>query len=170
MPGTTQYEVLLDFTNDTHDCATVQLQRDYGRGTGAIVLLHPGESVTLVLDAGEYPRCGSWPSTKLMSPGAGTVYKYALKTRSRVANVTCVGPLVSGCAETRSLLTLFYVVARARAWRDVRCTVSQLFPSTAPASAHPPQSPTSAEPLRPVQGITVDQLWRDMRFCIWNDA
>ncbi|EIW64394.1 uncharacterized protein TRAVEDRAFT_33182 [Trametes versicolor FP-101664 SS1] len=127
MPGTTQYEVLLDFTNDTHDCATVQLQRDYGRGTGAIVLLHPGESVTLVLDA-------------------GTVYKYALKTRSRVANVT------------------------ARAWRDVRCTVSQLFPSTAPASAHPPQSPTSAEPLRPVQGITVDQLWRDMRFCIWNDA
>lgn len=53
MPGTTQYEVLLDFTNDTHDCATVQLQRDYGRGTGAIVLLHPGESVTLVLDAGE---------------------------------------------------------------------------------------------------------------------
>ena len=53
MPGTTQYEVLLDFTNDTHDCATVQLQRDYGRNTGAIVLLHPGESVTLVLDAGE---------------------------------------------------------------------------------------------------------------------
>ncbi len=54
MPGTTQYEVLLDFTNDTHDCATVQLQRDYGRNTGAVVLLHPGESVTLVLDAGEH--------------------------------------------------------------------------------------------------------------------
>ena len=53
MPGTTQYEVLLDFTNDTHDCATVQLQRDYGRNAAAIVLLHPGESVTLVLDAGE---------------------------------------------------------------------------------------------------------------------
>ena len=53
MPGATQYEVLLDFTNDTHDCATVQLQRDYGRNTGTIVLLHPGESVTLVLDAGE---------------------------------------------------------------------------------------------------------------------
>ncbi|KAH9898024.1 hypothetical protein C8Q73DRAFT_788248 [Cubamyces lactineus] len=124
MPGTTQYEVLLDFTNDTHDCATVQLQRDYGRNTGAIVLLHPGESVTLVLDA-------------------GTVYKYALKTRSKVANVT------------------------ARAWRDVRCTVSQLFPS---GLSHPAQSPTASEPLRPVQGITVDHLWRDMRFCIWNDT
>ncbi|OJT03025.1 hypothetical protein TRAPUB_6368 [Trametes pubescens] len=62
------------------------------------------------------------------------------------------------------------MLARARAWRDVRCTVSQLFPSSTSASAHPPQSPTSAEPLRPVQGITVDQLWRDMRFCIWNDA
>ncbi|KAM5530789.1 hypothetical protein V8D89_015530 [Ganoderma adspersum] len=125
MPGTTQYEVLLDFTNDTHDCATVQLQRDYGRNTGAIVLLHPGESVTLVLDA-------------------GTVYKYALKTRSRVANVT------------------------ARAWRDVNCSVSQLFPN---AAAHPATvSSTPSDPIRPVQGITVDQLWRDMRFCIWNDA
>ncbi|KAI9060179.1 hypothetical protein FKP32DRAFT_1578252 [Trametes sanguinea] len=123
MPGTTQYEVLLDFTNDTHDCATVQLQRDYGRNTGAIVLLHPGESVTLVLDA-------------------GTVYKYALKTRSKVANVT------------------------ARAWRDVSCSVSQLFPRGASHSS----PSTMSEPLRPVQGITVDHLWRDMRFCIWNDT
>ncbi|KAI0652250.1 hypothetical protein C8Q79DRAFT_922753 [Trametes meyenii] len=119
MPGTTDYEVLLDFTNDTHDCATVQLQRDYGRSTGAIVLLHPGESVTLVLDA-------------------GTVYKYALKVQTRVANVT------------------------ARAWRDVSCPVSRLFPQ-------PPQTSSSA-PLMPVAGITVDQQWRDMRFCIWNDT
>ncbi|KAH9944058.1 uncharacterized protein BXZ73DRAFT_39835 [Epithele typhae] len=124
MPGTTQYEVLLDFTNDTHDAATVQLQRDYGRNNGAILLLKPGESVTLVLDA-------------------GSVYKYALKTRSRVANVT------------------------ARAWRDVSCTVSQLFPAVA---THPPVVPTALNPLRPVQGITVDHLWRDMRFCMWNDA
>lgn len=53
MPASTQYEVLLDFTNDTHDCATVQLLRNYGRNSGAIVLLHPGESITLVLDAGQ---------------------------------------------------------------------------------------------------------------------
>ena len=53
MPARTEdYEVLLDFVNDTHDCATVQLLRDYGRNSGTIVLLHPGESVTLVLDAG----------------------------------------------------------------------------------------------------------------------
>lgn len=53
MPARTEeYEVLLDFTNDTHDPATVQLLRDYGRTTNAIVLLHPGESITLVLDAG----------------------------------------------------------------------------------------------------------------------
>lgn len=56
MPGRTEeYEVLLDFTNDTHDPATVQLLRDYGRTTNAIVLLHPGESITLVLDAGMSP-------------------------------------------------------------------------------------------------------------------
>lgn len=53
MPASTQYEVLLDFTNDTHDCATVQLLCNYGRNSGAIVLLHPGESITLVLDAGQ---------------------------------------------------------------------------------------------------------------------
>lgn len=76
MPAPTQsYEVLLDFTNDTHDCATIQLLRDYGRNTSAVVLLHPGESVALVLDA-------------------GSVYKYALKSRSKVANVRCVNTWV----------------------------------------------------------------------------
>ncbi|PCH33780.1 hypothetical protein WOLCODRAFT_135316 [Wolfiporia cocos MD-104 SS10] len=122
MPASTQYEVLLDFTNDTHDCASVQLLRTYGRNTDAIVLLHPGESVTLVLDA-------------------GSVYQYALKTRSKVANVT------------------------ARTWRDVNCAVSQLFPTGSHSL-----SQASSEPWRPVQGITVDRLWRDMRFCIWNDS
>ncbi|KAI0348487.1 hypothetical protein BDW22DRAFT_95479 [Trametopsis cervina] len=121
MPARTEdYEVLLDFVNDTHDCATVQLLRDYGRNTGAIVLLRPGESITLVLDA-------------------GSVYQYALKMRSKVVNVT------------------------ARSWRDVNCTVSQLFPGGLPAS-------TSPGPWRPVNGITVDRLWRDMRFCMWNDS
>lgn len=123
MPGVTEaYEVLLDFTNDTHDAATVQLLRDYGRSANAIVLLHPGESITLVLDA-------------------GSKYQYAFKTRSKVANVT------------------------ARAWRDVNCTVSQLFPGGWSAS-----SGSSPDPWRPVNGITVERMWRDMRFCIWNDA
>lgn len=121
MPASTQYEVLLDFTNDTHDCASVQLLRSYGRNTSSIVLLHPGESVSLVLDA-------------------GSVYQYALKTRSKVANVT------------------------ARTWRDVTCTVSQLFPN----GSHT-MSNASSEPWRPVNGITVDRLWRDVRFCMWND-
>lgn len=70
MPAVTQgYEVLLDFTNDMHDAATVQLQRDYGRQAGNAVLLRPGESVTLVLDA-------------------GAVYRYCVKTKTKVVNVT----------------------------------------------------------------------------------
>lgn len=70
MPALLQpYEVLLDFTNDTRDCVTVQLLRDYGQDTGAIVLLRPTESITLVLDS-------------------GVLYEYALKTQTRVANVT----------------------------------------------------------------------------------
>ncbi|CAL1695458.1 unnamed protein product [Somion occarium] len=119
MPGRTEaYEVLLDFTNDTHDAATVQLLRDYGRTTTAVVLLHPGESITLVLDA-------------------GAIYRYALKTRTKVANVT------------------------ARSWRDVNCTLSQLFPGGWPPSRNPP--------WRPVNGITVDHLWKDMRFVMWDE-
>ncbi|KAH8102447.1 hypothetical protein BXZ70DRAFT_783203 [Cristinia sonorae] len=122
MPARTEdFEVLLDFTNDTHDAATIQLLRDYGRSSSTIVLLHPGESLTLVLDA--------------------VIYQYALKTRSKVANVT------------------------ARTWRNVNCSVSQLFPG-----GYSPSSGSPNDPWRPVNGITVDRLWRDMRFCMWNDA
>jgi len=85
MPAITQpYEVLLDFTNDTHDFATIQLLRDYGRNTSAVVLLHPGESITLVLEA-------------------GSIYKYALKSHSKVANVRCV------CKARVSLDTSFLI-------------------------------------------------------------
>jgi hypothetical protein len=70
MPSHVQsYEILLDLTNDTLDCVTVQLLRDYGRYTGTIVLLNPEESVTLVLDS-------------------GSVYQYAVKTHTKVANIT----------------------------------------------------------------------------------
>jgi len=120
MPAPLQaYEVLLGFTNDTHDCATVQLLRDYGRGTGAIVLLRPGESLTLVLDA-------------------GSIYRYALKMHSKVADIT------------------------ARTWRDIHCDLSPLFSGTA-SGRSASRSPS------PVNGVTVDRVWRDHRFCIWND-
>ncbi|THH11613.1 hypothetical protein EW145_g543 [Phellinidium pouzarii] len=70
MPSVSQsYEVILDFTNDTHDSATVQLLRDYGRASNRIVLLDPGETVSLVLDAGD-------------------TYKYTLKTKYKVVNIT----------------------------------------------------------------------------------
>ncbi|RPD82026.1 hypothetical protein L226DRAFT_518199 [Lentinus tigrinus ALCF2SS1-7] len=155
MPGTTQYEVLLDFTNDTHDCATVQLQRDYGRNTGAIVLLHPGESVTLVLDAAR-------PYTR------DTQSRAAADSGCRHSVQVCVKNTVKSGKRNPSLLRRLALRAhRARAWRDVSCTVSQLFPA---AATHPALSPTSSDPLRPVQGITVDRHWRDMRFCMWNDA
>ncbi|KIJ68360.1 hypothetical protein HYDPIDRAFT_24646 [Hydnomerulius pinastri MD-312] len=124
MPALTpsSYEVLLDFTNDTHDCATIQLLRDYGRNTSAIVLLHPGESITLVLDA-------------------GSVYKYALKSHSKVANVS------------------------ARTWRDIRCEISQLF-----AGGSPTRSSQRASPIQSSNGVTVDRVWRDYRFNVWNDS
>ena len=75
MPGLIQsYDVLLDFTNDTHDYTSLQLLRDYNNRNGSTVgavLIPPGETVTLVLDA-------------------GSVYKYVLKTCTKVASVTYV--------------------------------------------------------------------------------
>lgn len=72
MPSLVQsYDVLLDIINDMHDSVSVQLLRDYGRNTGAVVLLHPTETVTLVLES-------------------GSSYRYAFKSRTRVANVTYV--------------------------------------------------------------------------------
>lgn len=72
MPSVAQsYEVILDFTNDTHDSATVQLLRDYGCRSNRTVLLNPGETVSLVLDAGD-------------------TYKYTLKTKTKVVNITYV--------------------------------------------------------------------------------
>jgi hypothetical protein len=77
MPGLVQsYDVLLDFTNDTHDYTSLQLLRDYNNRNGSTagaVLIPPGETVTLVLDA-------------------GSVYKYVLKTCTKVASVTYVAP------------------------------------------------------------------------------
>ena len=79
MPGLIQsYDVLLDFTNDTHDYTSLQLLRDYNNRNGSTagaVLIPPGESVTLVLDA-------------------GSVYKYILKTCAKVASVTYVSPVL----------------------------------------------------------------------------
>ena len=94
LPSPTANEVLIDFANDTHDCAAVQLQRDYDRNSGAIILLHPGESVTLLLDAGRCmpshggPKPALWEVYSHCTPSAGSVYKYAFKTRTRVANMT----------------------------------------------------------------------------------
>lgn len=123
MPSIVQcYDILLDFTNDTLDCVTVQLLHNYGRNTRSIVLLKPQESVTLVLDA-------------------GSVYRYAVKARTKVASVS------------------------AQSWRDLRCEVSRLF-SDAPNSESP-----RVNSLAPTfDGIRVDRYWKDYRFSVWDDA
>lgn len=149
MPSITQpYEVLLDFTNDTHDPATVQLLRDFDRQAHATVLLRPGESLTLVLDA-------------------GMDYQYALKTRSKVVNVTCVFFRLISILYTRtsghSHIIILLVSFSAKAWRDINCVVSELFP---PGS--PPWPSTRRR--SPVTGITVDRLFRDLRFCMITDV
>jgi len=125
MPSVAQsYEVILDFTNDTHDSATVQLLRDYGCRSNRTVLLNPGETVSLVLDAGD-------------------TYKYTLKTKTKVVNIT------------------------ARAWRDIVCGLSQVF---LPGSSAWP--PSYSSPRTPISGITIDRHFRETHFCLfdYNDS
>ncbi|KZP31258.1 hypothetical protein FIBSPDRAFT_849751 [Athelia psychrophila] len=69
------------------------------------------------------------------------MYQYALKTHSKIANVT------------------------ARAWRDVRCDVSQLFATTASQRSSPHNILPPAS-----NGVTVDRIWRDHRFTVWGDS
>ena len=72
MPAPVQsFDILLDVVNDTQDNVTVQLERDYGVSGSAVALVRPAESLSLVLES-------------------GSVYRYALKTQTRVANVTYV--------------------------------------------------------------------------------
>ncbi|KAF6765964.1 hypothetical protein DFP72DRAFT_796922 [Ephemerocybe angulata] len=132
MPALVQtYDVLLDLINDMQDSVSIQLLRDYGRNAGTVVLLNPMESVTLVLESG--------------SP-----YRYAIKSRTRVANIT------------------------AKSWRDIQCYVSHLFSG---ANSNPPgdDSPITSSANRdtqqqPVNGVSVDRLWRDHRFCVWPEV
>ncbi|KAJ3568800.1 hypothetical protein NP233_g5479 [Leucocoprinus birnbaumii] len=110
------YDVLLEFTNDTQDPATIQLLRDYGRSSSSVVLLNVSESVTLVLES-------------------GSSYRYAVKVRTRVVSIT------------------------ARAWRNVRCQLSNILSSSVstPGDNSPPDN-----------GVRVDGLFRDFRTSIWN--
>lgn len=149
MPGIVQqYEVLLNVKNDTHDPATVQLQKDYGRNTGSTVLLYPGESLTLVLDAG--------------SP-----YRYSLKTRAKVANVTWVALTPSAvCACPDRFAVHPPLHPSAKSWRDVHLDMSRIFPSG--STAWPPLASLAGAAL--INGITVDKCWKDGRFCMWYDA
>ncbi|KAF8198924.1 hypothetical protein BJ912DRAFT_950238 [Pholiota molesta] len=69
MPSLESYDILLDLTNDMHDPVSIQLLRDYGRTSSPIILLHPTEMLTLILES-------------------GTSYQYAVKLHAKVANVT----------------------------------------------------------------------------------
>lgn len=76
MPALQNYDVLFDLTNDMHDLVSIQLLRDYGRQSGRIVLLNPAETLTLILES-------------------GSSYHYAVKSQTKVANVTCVDVCLS---------------------------------------------------------------------------
>ncbi|PPQ88606.1 hypothetical protein CVT25_010182 [Psilocybe cyanescens] len=120
MPALENYDIFLDLTNDMHDPVSIQLLRDYDRQAGRVVLLYPAESLTLILES-------------------GSSYQYAVKSRTKVANVT------------------------ARSWKDITCSISQLFTGNSMDSLS--SSVSSA-----ASGVRVDRLWRDHRFSIWNEA
>ena len=170
MPGLIQsYDVLLDFTNDTHDYTSLQLLRDYNNRNGSTagaVLIPPGETVTLVLDA-------------------GSVYKYVLKTCTKVASVTYVplpppspehaprldpvfwrrgGNFISETGSTLTRSPLYLVWSSARTWRDLDCPVSSLFIPSGSTSA----GLNASQSRLTSGGVSVDKVWKDMRIAIWD--
>ena len=67
---TIPYEVLLEFINDSSDSVTLQVFRqEDGTQTGAMLLIHEGESISLVLTA-------------------GCLYQYGLRQRGKYVNVS----------------------------------------------------------------------------------
>ncbi|KAI0830685.1 hypothetical protein BC628DRAFT_1416208 [Trametes gibbosa] len=74
---TIPYEVLLEFSNDTPDAATMQVLRREGGGPGTtggpqagpVIFLHQGEGISLVLTA-------------------GIAYKYAIRQHPREADLS----------------------------------------------------------------------------------
>lgn len=69
MPSLQSYDILLDLTNDMQNPVSIQLLRDYDGTSNRIIVLHPAESLTLILES-------------------GTSYQYAVKLQAKVANVT----------------------------------------------------------------------------------
>ncbi|KAL1951630.1 hypothetical protein VTO73DRAFT_779 [Trametes versicolor] len=66
---TLPYEVLLEFSNDTPDAATMQVLRREDGQAGPVIFLHHGEDISLVLTA-------------------GVAYKYALRQPPREAELS----------------------------------------------------------------------------------
>jgi hypothetical protein len=107
------YEVFLLFTNDTREPATVQLARDYHCGTvrhNAVVLLWPGDQVSLIL-------------------AAGSTYRYVLKTGSKLASLSVtrwrdttvtVNQAFSGAGLSATSTSIATGVTVDHVWRDGR--------------------------------------------------
>jgi len=89
---TIPYEVLFEFVNDTMHPATMQvLRREDGSRTGATILMHRGENISLVLTA-------------------GAPYKYAVKMFGREFNLS-----VKVWQDTRCQLSGVYAASRPTA-------------------------------------------------------
>ncbi|PPR00491.1 hypothetical protein CVT24_005551 [Panaeolus cyanescens] len=121
MPAPVQtYDVILTLVNDMHDMLSIQLLQDYGRCPSKCVVLQPGESQMLILES-------------------GGVYQYALKSRTKVANVS------------------------VRSWRDTHHLASHIFTTRIPTDRDSPSRSSTQ-----LGAVRVDRLWMDTRFDVWN--
>ncbi|KAJ3813751.1 hypothetical protein EV368DRAFT_48347 [Lentinula lateritia] len=110
------YEVLLDFNNDTSKPVSIQLSEDYGHNTNAIVLLLPSEAVSLILQPGSLYRY----AVKINS---GSVYKVADVSARSWRDIHCdISHLFSGGSSSRldNSSAPLDGVAVNRLWRDYR--------------------------------------------------
>ncbi|KAF9069126.1 hypothetical protein BDP27DRAFT_1447934 [Rhodocollybia butyracea] len=109
------YQVQLDFNNDTGRPVSIQLSKDYGRSTASIVLLLPSEEVTLVLDPGSVYHY----AVKISS---GSVYKVADVRARSWRDMHCdISHLFSGGSASRyNNTSADGALVVDRLWRDYR--------------------------------------------------
>lgn len=110
---TLPYEVLLEFVNDTNHSATMQVLRyEDGMRSGATILIHSGDSISLVLTA-------------------GLPYKYALRQHGKEANLrwaTFESKFVSRYTERRAS------GGSVKVWHDSQCNISDVFGASVPVT------------------------------------
>ncbi|OCH95827.1 hypothetical protein OBBRIDRAFT_504820 [Obba rivulosa] len=112
---TIPYEVLFEFVNDTLHAATMQvLRREDASRTGATILIHRGENISLVLTAGAPYKY----AVKLLGRELNVSVKVWQDTRCQLSGVYAMAGSTALNSDTKTVADGITVAERTRAWSN----------------------------------------------------